>query len=107
MLATSAAFVVAQEVLDVFKDEGLGLVVLDYAGDFEEQVALLLVFKAMLAAEAELFRDARDAERLARESTAEDVVGQNVSDCDLVNIAGWCFAEVGGIGALGWLVPVA
>jgi len=41
---------VASQVLDVLEYEGLGLVVLDDAGQVEEQVALLLVFKAMLPA---------------------------------------------------------
>jgi len=106
-LVGSAAFVVAPEILDVFKDEGLGLMVLDYVGDFEEQVALLLVLEAVFAAEAELLRDARDAEGLVREPTAEYVVGQNVSDPDLVYVAGGRFAKVGCIGALSGLVPVA
>lgn len=102
-----AAFVVAPEVLDVLKNEGLGLVILDYVGNSEEEVALLLVFEAMLVAEAELFRDACDAEGLAREPTAEDVVGQDFGERDLVYVTGWCIPKVGSIGALSGLVPVA
>ena len=40
----------------------------------EEKVALLQVFKAVFLAEAEFLGDARDAEGLAGEAGAEDVV---------------------------------
>jgi hypothetical protein len=46
----------------------------DDFGEMEKEVSLLLVFKAMLPAEAEFLGDAGDAEGLAREARTKDIM---------------------------------
>jgi len=101
-----AALVVAFEVLDVFEDEGGGLVVFDDAGDFEEEIALADIFEAVGAAEGVFLADAGETEGLAGEAAAEDVVPGDVGGGDEVDVAGWFLAEVGGVGDAGPAVPV-
>lgn len=79
----------------------------DDGSEVEEQVALPLVLEAVLAAEAEFLGDARDAEGLAGEAGAEDVELRDVGHGHVVDVAVRRFAEVGGVGDLGVLVPVA
>ena len=62
------------QVFDVFQHESLRLIVIDDLGEVEEQVALLFVIKAVLASKAQFLRDAGDAERLAREAGAKDIM---------------------------------
>ena len=76
-------------------------------GDGEEEVALFLVREAVLAAEAVLLGDAREAKGLAGKAAAENVMGRDVFDIDLVDIACRLFAEVGGVGLAAEPVPVA
>ena len=53
-----SALVVIFEVFDIFQNEGGRLVVLQNVGNLEEEVALHLVIKTVLATQAQLFRDA-------------------------------------------------
>jgi len=100
------AAVVALEVLDVLEDERGGAVEVENIGDGEEEVALLHVLEAVLAAEAQLLRHARDAERLAGEAAAEDVVRGDFSDGDTVDVAVRALAEIGLVGLLAEFVVV-
>jgi hypothetical protein len=102
-----AALIVPLEVLHVLQHEGGRLVEADDGGEVEEQVALLHVVEAVLAAEAELLGHARDAERLAGKAGAEDVELRDVGHGHGVDVAVRGFAEVGGVGNLGVLVPIA
>src|ERR1051325_1165411 len=102
-----APWVVPQQVLHVFQHERGRLVMVQDGGDVEEEVALLLVLEAVLAAEAEFLRDARDAEGLAGKSGAENVERRNVGDGHGVNVAMRFLAEVGFVGDLRVLVPIA
>ncbi len=101
-----AALVVAGEVFDVFEDEGGGLVVLDDACDFEEEIALADVIEAVGSAEGVFLADPSETEGLAGEAAAEDVVRGDVGGGDEVDVAGWFLAEVGGVGDTGPAVPV-
>ena len=102
-----AALVVPDEVLHVLQHEGARLVVVENVGDGEEEVALFLVREAVLAAEAVLLGDTREAKGLAGKTTAENVMGRDVFDIDLVDIACRFLAEVGGVGLPAEPVPVA
>ena len=82
-----SAAIVAFQVLNVLQHECGGPVEVEDVGDGEEEVALLQVIEAVLAAEAQLLRNAGNAERLTRKSGAEDVVRGDVGDSDGVNIA--------------------
>ncbi len=101
-----AALIVAAEVLHILQHERLWLVVLDDAGQREEEVALLLVLEAVLFAEAQFLGDARDAERLAGKSGAQDVVRGNVRHGHGMNVAVRALAVIGFVGYLRLLVPV-
>jgi len=101
-----AALVVAAEVFDVFQDKRGGLVIFNDVRQREEKVALLLVLKAVLPAEAQFFGDARDAERLAGKSGAQNIVLWNVCDRHGMNIAMRPLAEIGGVGFLRLLIPI-
>lgn len=61
---------------------------------------MLYVVEAVLAAEAQLLRDARDAEWLAGEAAAQDVVRGDVGYGDSVNVAVRALAEIGLVGLL-------
>ena len=101
-----APFVVPQEVFHVFQHERGRLVMVQDGGDVEEEVALLLVLEAVLAAKAEFLRNARDAEWLAGKSGAENVVLRNVGERDGVDVAVRFLAEVGFVGDLRESVPI-
>lgn len=100
-VAPTGAFV-PDEMLYVLQHEGARLVVVENVGDGEEEVALFLVREAVLAAEAVLLGDAREVEGLA-----ENVMGGDVVNIHLVDVACRFFAEVGGVGLAAELVPVA
>jgi len=72
----------------------------------EEQVALLLVVKAVRLAEAQFFGHARDAERLAGKAGAKNVVRGNVRHRHGMDVAVRRLAEIGGVGLLRVFVPV-
>ena len=95
------------EVLLAFQHEGGRLVVVENVGDGEEEVALFHVLEAVLAAEAVLLGDAREAEGLAGEAAAEDVELGDVGHGHGMNVAVRRLAEVGGVGLPAELVPVA
>ena len=65
---------------------------------FEKEIALFQVFEAVLLA--------RDAERLAGEASAKYVMGWNVRDGHLANVAVRVFAKIRLIGDLGVFVPI-
>jgi hypothetical protein len=100
------AAIVTLEVLDVLQDEGGGAVEVEDVGDGEEEVALLHVLEAVLAAEAQFLRHSRDAEGLAGEAAAEDVVRGDVGDGDAVDVAVRALAEIGLVGLLAEFVVV-
>ncbi len=100
------AAVVAFEVLDVLQDERGGAMEVEDVGDGEKEVALLYVVEAVLAAEAEFFRDACDAEGLARKTGAKNIVRGDVGDGDGVNVAVRSLAEIGLVGLLAKFVVV-
>lgn len=100
------ALIVVFEVLHVLQHKRGGLVALDDFRQRKEQVALLLVVKAMRLAEAQFFGDARDAERLAGKAGAKNVVRRNVRHRHGMNVAVRRFIEIGGIGLLRVFVPV-
>lgn len=102
-----AALVVPDEVLHVLQHEGGGAVVVEDAGDLEEEVALLHVREAVLAAEAVLLGDAREAEGLAGKAGAQDVEGRDLRHGHGVDVAVRRLAEVGGVGLAAEPVPVA
>jgi len=62
--------IVPGEVLHILQHEGGRLVVLENVPDGEEEVALLHVLEPVLAAEAVLLGDAREAEGLAGKGVA-------------------------------------
>lgn len=93
-------------MLDVLKDERVGLVVLDDVRDFEKQVSLFLVIETVLFAEAQLLRNAGNTKRLARKTRAEDVVLWDIGDCYRMNVAVRLLAEVRFVCDLSVLVPV-
>ena len=97
----------AAEVLHVLQHEVRGLVVVEDLRDGEEEVALLLVLEAVLAAEAVLLGHAREAEGLARKAAAEDVVRRDVGYGHGMDVAMGFLAEVRLVGLPGILVPVA
>ena len=102
-----AALAVPDEVLDVLQHEGGRLVDFEDFGDGEEEVALFHVLEAVLAAEAVFLGDAGEAEGLAGKAAAEDVELGNVGHGHGMDVAVRGFAEVGGVGLLAELVPVA
>ena len=99
--------VVPVEMLHVLQHEGGRLVVVEYVGDGEEEVALFHVLKAVLAAEAVLLGDAREAEGLAGKAAAENVELGDVGHGHGMDVAVRRLAEVGGVGPATVLVPVA
>lgn len=101
-----AAPVVAVEVLQVLQHEGGRLVVVENVGDGEKEVALLHVLEAVLATEAVLLGDAREAEGLAGKAAAQNVELGNVGHGHRMNVAVRGLAEVGGVGLLADLVPI-
>jgi hypothetical protein len=82
-----AALVVAAEVFNIFQNKRGGLVIFNDVRQREEKVALFLDLKAVFPAEAQFFGDARDAERLAGKSGAEDVMLGNVGNRDGMDVA--------------------
>jgi hypothetical protein len=60
----------------------------------------------VLAAQAQLLRHAGDAERLAGEAAAEDVVRGDVGDGDAVDVAVRALVEIGLVGLLAEFVVV-
>jgi len=102
-----AALVVPDEVFHVLQHEGGRLVVIKNLGDGEEEVALFLVRKAVLAAEAVLLGDAREAEGLAGKAAAQNVELRDVGHGHGMDVAVRGLAEVGGVGLPRILVPVA
>ena len=100
------ALVVAPEVLHVLQHKRGGLVALDDFRQREEQVALLLVVKAVRFAEAQFFGDTRDAERLAGKASAKNVVRRNVRHGHGMDVAVRRLAKIGGVGLLRVFVPV-
>ena len=101
-----AALIVAAEVFHVLQHERRGPVVINDFGQREEEVALFLVLEAVLFAEAQFLGDARDAERLAGKSGAQDVVRGNVRHGHGMNVTVRSLAVIGLVGDLGHLVPV-
>ena len=73
----------------------------------ERSVALFHVLKAVLAAEAVLLGDAREAEGLAGKAAAKNVKLRNVRHGHGMDVAVRGLAEVGGVGLPAELVPVA
>jgi len=102
-----AALVVADAVLHVLQHERLRAVEVDDVGKGEEKVALFHVLEAVLATEAVLLGDAREAEGLAGKAAAEDVELGNVGHGHGVDVAVRGLAEVRGVGLPAELVPVA
>lgn len=101
-----APLVVPNEVLHIFQNEGGRLVVIENFGDREEEVSLLFVLKAVLAAQTVFLGDAREAEWLTGKAAAEDVELRDVCHGNRVNVAMWRFTEVCRVGLLAELVPV-
>ena len=99
--------IVPDEVLHVLQHKGGRLVIVENIGDGEEEVALLNVLEAVLAAEAVLLGDAREAEGLAGKTATEDVELRNVGHGHGMDVAVRGFAEVGRVGLPAELVPVA
>lgn len=102
-----APLVMPNKVLHIFQHEGGRLVVIENFGDGEEEVSLLFVLKAVLAAQTIFLGDAREAERLAGKAAAEDVELRDVCHGNRVNVAMWRFTEICSVGLLAKLIPVA
>ncbi len=73
----------------------------------QKEVALFHVLEAVLAAEAVLLGDAREAEGLAGKAAAEDVKLRDVRHGHGMDVAVRGLAEVGCVGLPAELVPVA
>ena len=99
----------AGEVLHVLQQERGGTFGGDDARHVEEQGALRFVTEPGLPAKAAFFRDAGEAERLAREAGEHHVTVRDVVGVHLRDVAGHGLGEpiVGAIGARGELVPLA
>lgn len=94
-------------MLHGLQHKGGRLVLIEDFRDGEEEVALFLVLKAVLTAEAVLLGDAREAERLAGKAATENVELGNVGHRYRMNVAVRRLAEVGGVGLAAEPVPVA
>ena len=104
--AERLTFVVPDEVLDVLQHKGVGPVVVNQFGQLEEEVALFLVLEAVFFAKAEFLGHTRDAERLAGETGAKNVVRRDGVVRHGINVAVRSLVEVGFVGDLRHLVPV-
>ena len=89
--------VMADQVTDVLQEKPARALVLEDLHDPEEQGAAGIAEPLLLAA---------DGERLAGEAGDEEVVGRNIGQLDLGDVAGGAFAEVRRIGLLGVGVPL-
>jgi hypothetical protein len=78
----SIPLIMALQVLDVFQHESRRAVVGDDIRDGEEQVSLFHIVETMCPTEAVFLGNAGDAEWLAGEAAAEDIVGGDVGDFD-------------------------
>ena len=104
----SPPFVVAFEVLYVFKNKRRWAMVVEYFCNLKEQIALLLILEAVLAAKADFLGNASETEWLAGESAAQDVELLNVLlEVYSMDIAMGRFPEVRSISNLAIFVPVA
>jgi hypothetical protein len=75
--------------------------------DREKEIALLHIFEAVLASKAILLGDARKAEGLARETSAEYFKRLDFLDRHLSDVIVWDFVKVGLVRLSGKLVPIA
>ena len=103
------ALVVAFQVLNVLKQDGVRPVVLDDARHVKEKGALRLAGKAVGFPQRVLLGHAGNRERLAREASQQDVVARDVGRLDLGDVAldRMVLAEARDVGLLGELVPFA
>ena len=96
----------AAEVLHVFQHERGGLVDIDDVRQREEKIALFLVLKAVLFAEAQFLGHARDAERLAGKTGAQNVVLRDLVNGHGMNVAVGLLAKIGRVGFPRLFIPV-
>ena len=87
------ALVVCPKILNVFENECRRPVVLKNLCNVKEQIALFLIFKAMLAAKTEFFGNTCDAEWLARKAGTQYVKAWNIGNGNFVYVAMRGFAE--------------
>lgn len=104
--AEGLALVMANEVLDVFQYEGLWTMTVNQFCEPKEKVSLLLIIEPMFHPKAQFFGNARNAERLAGESSAEDVVGRNSVVRNGVNVAVGAFPKIRLVSFLSRLIPI-
>lgn len=104
-----AAFIVRDEVFDVFQQEGARALGLDDAGDVEKERALRFAGKAVGAAKRVFLGDAGNREGLAGKAGEQQVVIGNFGGVDLRNVAidGVTAGEIFGIGLLRVAIPLA
>lgn len=100
------ATIVPFEVLNVLQNERCGTVEIEDVSNREEEVALLNVFESVLATEAELLRYACDAEWLAGESSAKNVMRGNVGYGDAMNVTVGPLAKIRFVRLLAELIVV-
>ena len=95
------------EILDVFEDGDRRSFRLDDRGESEEEVSLLGAAEAVRPAEAVLFRNPGDRERLARKPRGQNVVIRDIRGLHLPNVPGWLLVEPRLPGPLRVAVPLA
>ena len=106
------SLVMRLKIAHVLQQEGPRALLLDDAGDIEEERPLSRVEKAVRAAQRILLGDAGDAERLAREAGDQHVVVGDLGDVDLGDVASedvtaaLVVRKVRPVGELSELVPL-
>lgn len=101
-------FVVAAEVLDVLKKEGLRPFLCDDALEVEKECALSWVVEAVCSAETVLLADASETEWLAGKTCDKKIVIRHRSGLNLPNVSGYfvVISVICAVGLAGVLIPL-
>jgi hypothetical protein len=81
-------------------------VVFQSGSNVEKQIALSLVFKAMLSPQADFLGDPRDAEGLAGEARAKNVMLRDTGNRYGVDVPNGSFSKIGRVRLLTESVPI-
>ena len=95
------------QVFDVFEEQHRRPVCLNDRCEVEEEIALCLALKAMGHAEALALGDSGEGERLAGETSGEDIVLWDSGDVDFANVGVRRVTVPGLVGFLREFVPFA
>ena len=95
----------ARQVFNVLEEEGFRAFLGQDSTNIEKKCSLSFVFESGGTTKAVLLGNAGDRERLARESTDENIVVWNILRIDLRNIVVRNLMEVGLIGFAAELIP--